>query len=123
MRMHSTALSIRSIQFLALLVLGSCGTILCAQTVDIKLVNGRNGCPMTDACVSVWMGNERKTAMAIPTDESGIPRLRLTHNDSEIDIHNRWKGCGDFWSCQPCREIRRFSAYTCWLCIMPTAQT
>jgi len=89
------------VQFLALLVLGSCGTILCAQTVDIKLVNGRNGRPMTDACVNVWMGNERKTAMAIPTDESGIARLRLTHNDSEIDIHNRWKGCGDFGVVNP----------------------
>jgi len=47
------------------------------------------------------MGNERKTAMAIPTDESGIARLRLTHNDSEIDIHNRWKGCGDFGIVNP----------------------
>lgn len=71
-------------------------TIPRAQTVDIKLVNGRNGLPMARTCINVWLGDERKQAMAIPTDSNGVARLRLTTKDSEIDVHEHWKGCGDF---------------------------
>jgi aminoglycoside phosphotransferase len=39
--------------------------------------------------VNVWVGNERKEAMVIPTDENGVARLQLTDKDSEIDIHSR----------------------------------
>lgn len=67
-----------------------------AQTIQIKLVNGRNGSPFAGTCVNVWVGNERKDALAIPTDKNGIARLTLTGNDSEVDLHNIWKGCGAF---------------------------
>jgi len=36
-----------------------------------------------------------KAAMAIPTGNNGVAWLRLTDKDGEIDLHNRWKGCGD----------------------------
>jgi hypothetical protein len=39
--------------------------------------------------------------MAIPTDNNGVARLRLTDRDGEIDIHNRWKGCGEFGVINP----------------------
>jgi hypothetical protein len=91
----------RLVKLLALLVLGSSGRVLCAQTVGIKLVNGRSGRPMASTCVNVWVGNERKAAMAIPSDENGVARLRLTDKDGEIDMNNRWKGCGDFGVISP----------------------
>jgi hypothetical protein len=91
----------RLVQFFVLLAFGSSGTVLCAQTVEITLVNGRNGRPMAGACVNVWVGHERKAAMAIPTDENGVARLRLTDKDGEIDIHDRWKDCGDFGMINP----------------------
>jgi len=69
--------------------------------IEIKLVDGRSGHPMSDTCVNVWVGTERKTAMAIPTDESGIARLRLTDKDDEADIHNRSKDCGEFGVVNP----------------------
>jgi hypothetical protein len=61
---------------------------LAAQTLEIKLVDGRNGRPMvgTSAYVNVWVGGERKEAIAIPTDDNGVARLQLTLNPNEVNI-------------------------------------
>lgn len=61
---------------------------LAAQTLEIKLVDGRNGHPMvgTSAYVNVWVGGERKEAIAIPTDNNGAARLQLTLNRNEVNI-------------------------------------
>ena len=61
---------------------------LSAQTIEIKLVDGRNGTPMVGASsyVNVWVGTERKEAIAIPTDEKGAARLQLTLHPSEVNI-------------------------------------
>ena len=60
---------------------------LAAQTLEIKLVDGRNGRPMvgTSAYVNVWVGKERKEAIAIPTDD-GAARLQLTLNPNEENM-------------------------------------
>ncbi len=72
------------------------GTSLFAQTLEITLVDGRNGRPMVGASsyVNVWVGTERKEAIAIPTDESGVARLQLTLNTGEINIPNSSKDRG-----------------------------
>jgi hypothetical protein len=88
-------------QLLVLLVFGSSGTVLCAQTIEIKLVDGRNGRPIAGTCVNVWVGNERKEAMAIPVDNNGVALLRLTGKGDEINMSNRWKGCGEFGVANP----------------------
>lgn len=61
---------------------------LAAQTIEIKLVDGRNGRPMvgTSSYVNVWAGRERKEAIAIPTDDKGVARLQLTLNPNEENI-------------------------------------
>ena len=66
------------------------GMSLSAQTIEIKLVDGRNGRPMVGASsyVNVWVGGERKEAIAIPTDEEGVARLQLTTNPSKVNIPN-----------------------------------
>src|ERR1019366_9311668 len=89
------------LQFMVFLVLGSSGTLLHGQTVEIKLVNGRTGNPLAGTCVNVWVGNERKNAMAIHTDQSGVAKLRLTDRDSETDFSRRWKECGAFGVVDP----------------------
>lgn len=63
---------------------------LSAQTIEITLVNGKNGRPMVGASsyVNAWIGTERKEAIAIPTDEKGVARLQLTLNSSEVNIPN-----------------------------------
>jgi hypothetical protein len=63
---------------------------LAGQTLEIKMVDGRNGRPMVGASsyVNVWMGGERKEAIAIPTDDKGVARLQLTLNPNEVNIPN-----------------------------------
>lgn len=56
------------------------------QTVEIKLVDGRNGRHMGRSSVDVWVGHERKPAMILATDERGVARLRLTRTDSEVNV-------------------------------------
>jgi hypothetical protein len=61
---------------------------LAAQTLEIKLVDGRNGRPMvgTSAYVNIWVGGERKEAIAIPMDDHGVARLQLTLSPNEVNI-------------------------------------
>ena len=61
---------------------------LAAQTLEINLVDGRTVRPMvgTSAYVNVWVGGERKEAIAIPTDDNGVARLQLTLNPNEENI-------------------------------------
>jgi len=83
------------VQLLVLLAFCASGTVLFAQIVTIRLVNGRNGHPMSNSHVNVWVGPERKRTMVIPTDKDGLARLRLTDNDDEVDLHMRKKYVGD----------------------------
>jgi hypothetical protein len=86
---------------LTLLFVGSHGILLYAQTLQIKVIDGRNGRPLANTCVNVWVGNERKDPLAIPTDRNGIARLQLTENDAELNTAHRSKDCGDFGVISP----------------------
>lgn len=86
---------------LMLLFTLSWSTALHAQTIRIKLVDGRSGRPLVGAYVNVWVGKERKAALAIPTDNDGVARLRLTEKDREIDTNNSEKRCGNFGVINP----------------------
>ena len=59
-----------------------------AETIKIRLVDGRSGRPMAGKAsyVNVWVGTERKDAIVIPTDVNGIASLNLTFNTAEINI-------------------------------------
>jgi hypothetical protein len=75
------------VQFLLLFVLSASGTILYAQTVTIKLVNGRNGRAVAQTCAEISTNN-RTFAMLI-TDKDGIASLSLTGDNAD-----HWKDCG-----------------------------
>jgi hypothetical protein len=64
------------------------GVSFSAQTLEITLVNGRNGRPMVGASshVNVWVGTAVKEAIVIRTDGKGVARLQLTLNASEVNI-------------------------------------
>jgi len=64
------------------------GVSVSAQTIEITLLDGRNGHPMVGASsyVNVWVGTERKKAITIPTDGKGIARLQLTSNSDEVNV-------------------------------------
>jgi hypothetical protein len=84
-----------AIQLVVLLVLAASGNGLCAQTIRIKLLNGKTGRAIGATCVNTWVGTERKQAMAIPTDKDGVASLRLTEKDAEINTQDPWKACGN----------------------------
>jgi hypothetical protein len=80
-------------------VFASCQALF-AQRIEIKLVNGKSGRPIADACVNVWVGNGRKEAMAIPTDKNSVAALRLTDNADAIHIQDGGV-CGAFGVIDP----------------------
>jgi hypothetical protein len=79
----------RSLLGLFLLFLfGPSRTALHAQTISIKLVDGRNARPMADKCINVWVGDKsapksrplldtKRTRMASPTFTSPGRMQRL----------------------------------------------
>ena len=81
---------IRFSKFLTALFLIVHGVSLVAQTLEITLVDGRNGRPLvgTSSYVNVWIGTERKAAIVVPTDGKGVARIQLTSNSREVNIPN-----------------------------------
>jgi hypothetical protein len=73
-----------------------------AQTIRIKLLNGRNGRPVVHACVNVGLDHlDLGHMLAIPTNEDGVAQFRFTQLDSEVNTQDHWKGCGDFGVINP----------------------
>lgn len=72
-----------------------------AQEIKIKLIDGRNGRPLANTCVNVWVGKDRKEATAIPTDSQGTATLHLTTESGRIDTSHQWSGCGLFGVADP----------------------
>lgn len=60
----------RALPLLALALLGTAS--VAAQDIRIKVLNGRNGHPVTDQCLNVWVEGERLFDAVIATDSSGI---------------------------------------------------
>ena len=59
------------------LVLG-CGTLAQAQDIHVRVINSRNGTPITDECVNVWIGTGRgRSNLAAGTNKDGIAVLHL----------------------------------------------
>lgn len=72
---------------LAFLFFATFATGLRAQTVQIKLVNGKTGRPITHRSkLTVRVGHEHQSNLLIPTGKHGVALLQLTRNDSEINI-------------------------------------
>jgi len=76
-----------------LVLFSSCAMALRAQTIQIKLVDGKTGRPVTYSSLMtlrtilyVWPGRESELTLLLPADKHGVALLRLTHNESEINV-------------------------------------
>ncbi len=78
--------SSRQAVFCLLLIAASLGNGAHAQSIRIKLVNGRNGRPIAGTHVNVWVGKERKWAIVIPTDKDGVASLVVTEKEGEVNV-------------------------------------
>lgn len=60
-----------------------------AQTIKIKIVNGRDGCPMQSKNTHVDVATGHMVQMlAIPTDDEGVASFRLTDDDANVNNGN-----------------------------------
>jgi len=82
----------------ALLVLALSGTALRAQTIEIKIVNGRSGRPMADKCIYVAVGNKSNpnsgSSLPTQTDKDGAVTLHLTDEGANINNATQDLVCG-----------------------------
>jgi hypothetical protein len=79
------------------------GALISAQTIEIRLVDGRNGRPMAGSAshMNVWVGTERKEAIVIPTDGNGVAQLQLTLDTGKINIPEPSKDRGSIVVANP----------------------
>lgn len=108
--------------FFAMLAFGLLSRVN-AQTVKIKLVNGRDGQPMANKWVDLGIGHIVHM-LTIPTDKDGVASFRLTNEDANVDTSSAkpvvkysesFRVHAPFALCQP-----RGSDYS-WLAVMKFA--
>jgi hypothetical protein len=62
-------------------MLVSClGPPLPAQEISIRVLNARNGKPVTDECVNVWLGPPRGASLVVQTNKEGVAALHIEDN-------------------------------------------
>lgn len=89
-------------KMLIVVLVGLFGMGVHAQTIRIKLVNGKNGHPIAEACVNVGVGTKHNAAgIAIPTDKDGVASFSLTDDNATINTETKWKACGYFGVVNP----------------------
>jgi hypothetical protein len=54
-----------------------CGPLAPAQDIHIRVVNGRNGKPVTGECLNVWIGTGRESHLVAGTNKDGIAVLHV----------------------------------------------
>ena len=76
-----------------------------AQTIEVKIVNGRNGHPVADRCMYVWVGDRSNPSsgplLETQTNKDGIISLRLTHEDGKTNGDGQRLACGLAGSINP----------------------
>lgn len=81
-----------------LLYLGVFGSALRAQTIRIKLLDGRSGRPMAGKCIDVWVGDRSaptsRPSLETQTDKNGVAEVRLTGQRAEINNQSQRLACG-----------------------------
>lgn len=87
-----------AVQLLLFLSMCLSGTAFHAQTVEIKLVNGRDGRPVASKCIYVWVGDRSNRSsgplLQTQTDKDGVAPLRLTQEGSQMSDQTQHLACG-----------------------------
>lgn len=54
-----------------------------AQTLRVRLLNGRSGKPIANTYVNVWVGDQRKDAVPVSINSNGDGTLSLTNSETD----------------------------------------
>jgi hypothetical protein len=80
-------------RLLLVLALARLGTAeVAAQDIRIRVLNGRNGRPVSDQCLNVWVAGKRMFDAVIPTDGGGIAVFHLAGDPNNRVQEGRCKG-------------------------------
>ena len=90
----------KAAQLIVFLSVSSSATLLRAQGIEIKLVNGRNGLPVAHTCVDLGV-DHLDHMLAIPTDKNGVARFFVSDNEADVDMQKHWEGCGNWGVIDP----------------------
>jgi hypothetical protein len=63
-------------------LLSFAGSILQAQEIRIKVLNGHNAAPITNECLNIWIGPSFRENLIVPTNNEGEVVLR--YRDGEV---------------------------------------
>lgn len=69
-----------------LAVVAAVGTTGNAQTLRVRLLDGRSGKPIANGGVNVWVGDHRKAAVPISGDRNGVVKMSLTDNADQVRV-------------------------------------
>ena len=76
-----------------------------AQTIEIRIVNGRNGQPVADRCMDVWVGDRSKPTAGplfeTQTDQNGVISLHLSREIANTNKDGQRLACGLTGSINP----------------------
>src|SRR5574340_1376651 len=81
---HKRSARLRQALF-AVAIAGSLVPVLHAQEIRIKVLNGRNGKPITNECLNVWIGAMLGQGLFAPTNNSGVVVLHLGNGEVKAD--------------------------------------
>ncbi len=68
--------------FVISLLVGLFGPLLHAQEIHIRVLNARNGKPITKECLNVWIGPLHGQALYAPTNNMGVAVLHIRDNEA-----------------------------------------
>jgi len=84
------------------------GPPLYAQDIAIRVLDGRNGRPITDERVQVWVNGEKGRAADLPADKQGIALLHL----DDKPVRSIQIEANLYFDCRPFRKNSPRPAYS-----------
>jgi hypothetical protein len=69
------------------------GPLLHAQEIHIRVLNARNGKPITNECLNLWLGPLHGQGLLAPTNNEGVVVLHLGDNQVTADAVSA-RACG-----------------------------
>lgn len=80
-------------RFVISLLVGLYGPLVYAQEIHIRVINARNGKPITNECLNIWIGPLRGEGLLAPTNNQGIVVLHLGDDQVTADVVSP-RACG-----------------------------
>ena len=71
--------------FLIWVLVAFLAPVLHAQNIEIRVLNGRDGKPITKECLNVWLGPLHGAGLIAPTNKDGVVVLHFESNQVTAD--------------------------------------